>query len=92
MSPESYNPWQKSYTDMYKELSVAQITKIQYALNKAGLPSDVLNLIDVYVDEGQPGEAERQGEIKTVLQEMLLHDADSAESQNALKKLIEKVK
>jgi hypothetical protein len=87
-SPQSQNPWHKSAEEMYKELSVAHITTIQNTLNRSGLPGDILNLIDVYIDEGMPGQQERENKVKTLLQEMLLHGADSAESTDALTSLV----
>lgn len=78
------NQLDKSPTELYNSLSVTQISTIEKLANKAGLPEDILDLIEISI-EFEPG---NKTSISRLLSEMLLRPAEMQEFRDKAEELV----
>jgi hypothetical protein len=78
------NELNKTPIELYNSLSVAQISIIQKLANKAGLPEDIFDLIDISI-EFEPG---NKALISTLLSEMVLRPAEMQEFTDRAEELV----
>jgi hypothetical protein len=83
MNPEIFEA-KKNPIETYNSLSVAQVSVIEKLANKAGLPPDIADLIDIAI-EFEPG---NETKILTLFSEMQVRPAEMQEFIDRAEELV----
>ncbi len=78
------NGFNKNPVELYNSLSVVQISEIEKLANRAGLPPDIADLIEISIEFAP----ENESSISNLLSEMILRPADLDEFKQRAEKLI----
>lgn len=78
------NGFNKNPVELYNSLSVVQISEIEKLANRAGLPADIADLIEIAIEFAP----ESKSSISNLLSEMILRPANLDEFKQRAEKLI----